>query len=96
MVDASNALLVEHGDNFDFIGFWTDFDPDHIIGAAFYDLVENDVLGIGDIGALIGEPTTFNIRPDLGLAGNHIEGFVMMWNVNTEWWARLEAREQSE
>lgn len=87
MVDAANALLVAHGDNFDFIGFWLNFDADHIIGAAFYKLVENDVLGIGDVGTIVGEPPIFNLRPDLGLAGNNIEGIIMMWNVNTSWWA---------
>ena len=86
LVDAMNSLLIQHGDNFDFVGFWLNFDPHHLIGAAFYGIVENDVTGIGDIGAFVGQPPTFNLRPDLGLAGDHIEGYIMMWNVNASHW----------
>ncbi|MCH8879499.1 MAG: hypothetical protein IID34_06400, partial [Planctomycetes bacterium] len=74
MVQAANAVLAAHGDNFDFIGFWLDFVPHHQIGAAFYLGMENDVSGIGLL--------IFNHRTSYGLAGDHIEGFVMMWNVN--------------
>ena len=87
MADAANALLIAHGDNFDFVGFWLNFAPHHTIGAAFYKLIENDVLGIGDVGAPIGEPTLFNIRPDLGLVGDNVEGFIMMWDVTSSQWA---------
>ena len=36
MADGANALMVAHGDNFDFIGYWLNLVPDHTIGAAFY------------------------------------------------------------
>ncbi len=86
MVDAANSLLATWGDNFDFIGFWVNFQPDHLIGAAFYKLVSNDVEGIGDVGEPIGQRPIFDIHPDLGLAGEKLEGFVMMWNINNGLW----------
>ena len=84
MVDAANALMTCHGDNYDFIGFWLDFTADHEIGAAFYLPIENDVTGIGDP-STVGTPL-FNDRPSLGLAGGNVEGFVMMWDVNHCYW----------
>ena len=86
LVDASNSLLASWGDNFDFIGFWVNFDPDHQIGTAFYKLVSNDVTGIGNVGEVIGEGPTFDIHADLGLAGERIQGMVMMWNINSGTW----------
>ncbi len=79
MIDAANELLAEHGDNYDFVGYWTNFDPHHLIGAAFYAGFENDVRGIGQ--------GLFNHRGANGLNGDNIEGFIMMWNLNTSWWA---------
>lgn len=82
MVDAANALMLAHGDSFDFVGFFLNFTPDHTIGAAFYSPIENDINGVGDMGGFLGLPNpTFNLRSSLGLGGNNIEGFVMMWNV---------------
>ena len=78
MTDAANTLLATHGDNFDFVGFWVNFNPHHTIGAAFYLSIENDVLGIGS--------SIFNSRPAMGLAGDNIEGYIMMWNVNSSFW----------
>ena len=77
LFNAANALLAQHGDNFDFVGFWINFVPDHQYGGAFYQPIENNVTGTG-------YPTypTFNYRPTYGIAGQNIEGFVMMWNVN--------------
>ena len=72
MADATNAVLVDHGDNFDFIGFFLNFVPDHQIGGAFYLGLENDVTGIGR--------PPFNQRAALGVAGANVEGWVMMWN----------------
>jgi len=83
MTAAANDLMMTHGDNFDFIGFWVNFTPDHTIGAAFYLPIENDVMGIGDA-SLAGTPI-FNDRPSIGLAGNNVEGYVMMWNINSAW-----------
>ena len=84
MADAANDLMSVHGDNFDFIGYWLNFDPDHTIGSAFYMPIENNVMGLGDPSAA-GTPI-FNSRPALGLGGNNIEGYVMMWNVNSSFW----------
>lgn len=72
MKNATNTVLEQHGDNFDFIGFFLNFAPNHEIGSAFYLGIENDVSGIGQ--------NFFNFRPYLGISGNHVEGFVMMWN----------------
>jgi len=72
MRNATNAVIAEHGDNFDFIGFWLNFPPHHQIGGAFYLGLENEVDGIG-----LGE---FNNRPNFGVAGENVEGWVMMWN----------------
>lgn len=72
MVDAANDLLAIHGDNFDFIGYFLNFVPDHQIGGAFYQPIFNDVQGIG-----LGQS---NLRNAYGLASTEIEGLVMMWN----------------
>jgi hypothetical protein len=88
MTDAANALMVEHGDAFDFVGYWLCFEPESTLGAAFYQPIENDVLGIGDVGAAVGEPSPlFDLRPAFGIAGDRIEGFVMMWNIDSGFWA---------
>ncbi|MCH9033456.1 MAG: hypothetical protein IID42_03010, partial [Planctomycetes bacterium] len=79
MTSAANALLVAEGDNFDFIGFWVSFVPHHQIGAAFYRGIENNVAGIG--------LPIFNDRPFIGLAGDNVEGYIMMWNINDGLWA---------
>ncbi|MFT5050180.1 MAG: hypothetical protein ACI8QZ_001576 [Chlamydiales bacterium] len=78
MIEASNAMLAQHGDLYDFVGFWTNFVPNHKIGAAFYAGIENDVQGVGS--------SLYNSRADLGLAGDNLEGFIMMWNVNNSYW----------
>lgn len=79
MSQGANALVAEHGDNFDFIGFWVNFTPDHQLGAAFYLPVQNDVLGIG--------LAQFSNRTTFGLTGREIQGYVMMWNINDTIWA---------
>jgi hypothetical protein len=79
MANATNAVLTTHGDNFDFVGFWLNFAPSFQIGAAFYLGLENDVSGIGS--------SFFNFRPQVGVAGSQVEGWVMMWNVNGSTWA---------
>ena len=78
MTDAANSLMATHGDRYDFVGYWVNFTPDHQIGGAFYALIENDVLGIG--------LPLFNNRPAMGLGGVNIEGYVMMWNINSSHW----------
>ena len=70
LTDAANALLAERGDEFDFVAFFLNFEPDHTLGAACYVPVFNDVLGVGDIGGAVGQPdATFDLRDVLGLAG---------------------------
>ncbi len=78
MVDATNALLTAEGDNFDFVAFWVNFTPDHTIGAAFYQGLENTNNGIGQ--------GTFNQRAGFGVGGVNVEGWVMMWNINSSFW----------
>lgn len=73
MVQAANELMTVHGDNYDYIGFWLNFEPFRKIGSAFYLPMENDVSGIGD--------DIFDNRPLFGLAGNNTDGLVMMYNV---------------
>ena len=77
MIDAANELMATHGDNYDFIGYFTNFEPKRRFATAFYQGIENDVLGIGLM--------IHNGRQAIGLGGEHIEGFVMMWNVNVGW-----------
>ena len=78
LLDAVNALLATHGDNYDFAGFWLNFVPHHTIGTAFYVGVLNDVSGLGlDI---------FDNHAQFGLAGERLQGAVMMWNVNSSFW----------
>jgi hypothetical protein len=84
MVEAANALLVEQGDQYDFIGFWMNFDPANQFGLAFYDGLFNDVTGIGDP-STEGVPI-FDARAEVGLASQRVQGFVMMFDVNAPWW----------
>lgn len=75
MGEATTTLLLEHGDNFDFTGFFLNFVPDHEIGSAFYMPLENDVTGIGN--------DLFEQRADFGIAGINIEGMVQMWKLQS-------------
>ncbi len=77
MGEATAALLAEHGDNFDFVAFWINFQADHQIGAAFYLGLENLTDGLG--------LNSFIRRPAFGVPGDNVEGWVMMWNVHN--WA---------
>ena len=85
MIDAANALLAAHGDSFDFVGFWVNFTPHHTLGAAFYKPVENDALGIGDP-STVGTPV-FEWREEIGLGGETIQGFLMMWDIRSSHWS---------
>ncbi|MEE9131597.1 MAG: hypothetical protein V3T84_16400 [Phycisphaerales bacterium] len=86
MVTAANNVLATYGDNYDFIGFWVNFQPHHEIGAAFYKLISNDVQGIGNVGAPVGRGPIFDLHRDLGLAGEQMQGMVMMWNIDHGYW----------
>jgi hypothetical protein len=85
MTDAANALIVEHGDDFDFIGYWMNFEPTSLFGAAFYLGIRNEVTGIGDP-STVGTPI-FDFSADLGLASSKVQGYVMMYNVFSGFWA---------
>ncbi len=78
MSSAANALILSEGDNFDFIGFWVNSTPNHTLGAAFYLGLFNDATGLGQ--------TINNFRGDLGIATNKVQGYVMMWNINSSFW----------
>ena len=84
MADAANALMAAHGDVYDFVGYFVNFDPHHLIGAAFYMPIFNDVMGIGDP-STVGRPI-FDNRKALGVGGETIQGYVMMWNINNSLW----------
>jgi hypothetical protein len=79
MTQAANELLAEHGERYDFIGFWTNFDPAFRFGSAHYNPLFNDVSGIGDP-SREGTPL-FDDRFEIGLGSQRVEGYVMMYNV---------------
>ncbi len=84
MRDGANAVLANFGDEFDFVGFFTNFQPHHTIGTAFYRGIRNDVLGIRDPNGQPGE--LFDYHRLLGLDGERIQGLLMLWDINgTNW-----------
>ena len=84
MATAANGLLAVHGDIYDFVGFWLNFPPHHVYGTAAYIALENDATGIGVQSAVGTE--LFNRRPDYGVGGQNIEGFLITWNINWSSW----------
>ncbi len=84
LVEAANALLAAHGDGYDFVGFWTNFNPHHTVGTAAYWHIKNDVLGIGDP-TDSGNPL-FDTHSVYGIAGERLEGGVIMYNINSSTW----------
>ena len=73
MAEATNAVLIEHGDNFDYVAFFMNFQPQHQLNSAAFHLgLENTVSGIG--------LNLFNNRPSFGVTGDNVGGWVMMWN----------------
>ena len=86
MVTAANNVIAKYGDNYDFIGYWINFQAHHQIGSAFYKLISNDVQGIGNVGAPLGRGPIFDLHRDLGLAGKRMQGMVMMWDINNNSW----------
>lgn len=84
LVRAANDLMAVYGDIYDFVGFWLNFAPHHEIGTAAYISIENDVTGIGIPGGV--EPALFNLRADLGVGGQNIEGMLITWNINLPKW----------
>ena len=77
MAAASNAVIEQQGDNFDFIAFFLNFVPARRIGGAFYNGLVNDVTGIG--------LSPFNERQQMGVAGNRAQGWIMMWDFQGRW-----------
>ncbi len=73
MGQAAMQVISQYGDEFDFVGFFVNFVPDHQIGSAFYIGLFNDVTGIG--------LDPFDQRADFGVFSNRIQGMVMMWRV---------------
>jgi len=73
-VAAVNALVAARGDNFHFIGFFTNFLPHHQHGVANYGAIVNDVAGIG-------VSPTWNYSFS-GLFTDRIEGFITLYDVN--------------
>jgi hypothetical protein len=84
MASAANELMAAHGDIYDFVGFWLNFAPHHVYGMAAYIALENDVTGIGVHSAIGTE--LFNLRADLGVGGQNIEGLLITWNINWPQW----------
>jgi hypothetical protein len=84
LADGANDLIATHGDNYDFVGFWLNFMPHHVIGTAAYIGLENDVTGIGVHSAVGTE--LFDIRTGIGVNGENIEGLVVTWNINFNSW----------
>lgn len=72
---ATDALTQARGDHWDFVAFWCNFVPHHQIGSAFYLGLYNDTFGLG-----LGP---FDRRGSFGLDSERIQGWVMMWNVNS-------------
>lgn len=71
-VEAANQVIALHGDAFDFIGYWTDFEPARRFGGAHYGSVRNDVEGIGR--------PLYDQHEAIGLDGQRVQGLVMMYN----------------
>lgn len=78
MTDAANALIAAHGDRFDFIGFFMNYQPASTFGLAFYYPAFNDVAGIGS--------GTFDNRPSVGLQSQSVQGLMMFYDVNDSLW----------
>jgi hypothetical protein len=78
LINAANDMMAVYGDIYDFVGIWLNFTPHHQIGTAFYLSIENDVTGIGRV--------LFDNRPSYGVGGQNIEGFVVMWNIQSPGW----------
>jgi len=74
MVEAANALIALHGDEFDFIGFYTAFEPAFRLGGAFYTGVRNNVSGIG--------MNHFDNHARLGLLGDRLQAMVMLYTTH--------------
>ncbi len=78
LYDAGEQLIAAHGDNYDFIAFWLNFEPHHTIGGAFYSGIANDVEGIG--------LPLFDNRPFSITNSERVMGLVMMWVINNPLW----------
>lgn len=75
VVAAANAVVLQHGDNFDFVGVFTTFDvPDPVFPLALYVGLINDVEGTGQ--------DLFDFRAGFGSIGRRVQGILMMWNLD--------------
>jgi hypothetical protein len=76
-VPAANALLAAHGDNFDVVGIWLNFNV-FAPGCAVFLLGRNDVEGLG--------LPIFDDLADTGLVGSRLAGLMTMLNVKKCYW----------
>ncbi len=72
--DAANELISLYGDRFDFIGFWTNFDPTTRVGGANFRNLYNQSSGFG-LGPI-------DQRASLGLNSDRVQGFVTMYDLH--------------
>ena len=74
MRQATIEVLTEHGDSYDFVAFFLNFQPDpqSQFGGAFYSGLQNDVSGLGI--------SNFNSLNQFGLGIERLQGWVMMWD----------------
>ena len=71
MIQAANALIAQYGDEFDFIGFYTAFEPAFKLGGAFHTAVKNDASGIG--------LNPFDRHAFFGISGSRLQSMVMLY-----------------
>ena len=71
--EAAAALLVEHGDIFDFIGFWTTEVQDGRRAGAYHRILHQDIDGIG-----LG---TWDSRPAHGLNSGKLQSYLVMFDL---------------
>jgi len=73
-VEAANELIASYGDRFDFIGFWTNFDPTTRLFGANFRHVFNDTSGTG--------LSFIDQRAALGLNSAKLQGFITMYDLH--------------
>ena len=89
-VQAANDILPVIGDEYDFIGFWMNFQPAPWWPtngrAATYGPIRNDVTGLGSFAGT--EPDgTYDFHDDYGLAGSNLQGLMFLTNINAPGWS---------
>jgi hypothetical protein len=80
-VVAANQLIAAHGDDYDFIGIFSNFHPGLFplnTVAGHYTPVKNDVLGLGF--------SIYDHHAAFGLAGSRVQGLMFFVNINHPYW----------